>query len=178
MPRYVKYPAYLFAISLVLLLVVSLVHPYSMQSARIEVSHQFSAPLSKVFADFEDHVEFGRILGVSIERIASGEDGKNGLHSVRKISESFGGDFEETIVDYEREKRIIYRVTQGGLVKNHEGRLLFSRIGGATQVDYVISFDSKLRVPYLSHLMGTVLNVAIVDGFERKNEEYKETFIK
>ncbi|MBI3171792.1 MAG: SRPBCC family protein, partial [Hydrocarboniphaga effusa] len=69
----------------------------------------------------------------------------NGLGSVREIRSS-GFTFEETITAFDPPQRIEYRITRGGPIKNHLGRLLFSEVPGGTQLDYTIEFNPRLRL--------------------------------
>src|SRR5690242_6592998 len=96
-----------------------------MPQQTVKFEQFFAAPREKVFAWFADHEKFGKIWPGRTRRIQASADGAepNGLGSVREIR-SAGSTFEETITTFEPPATIEYRITRGGPIKNHRGRLV------------------------------------------------------
>ena len=118
-----------------------------MAQQRVRFEQFFAAERERVFAYFADHAKFGRIWPGRFRRIRESADAAqpNGLGSVREIRTS-GFTVEETITAFDPPARIEYRVTRGGPIKNHLGRLLFSEVPGGTVLEYSIEFDPRLRL--------------------------------
>jgi uncharacterized protein YndB with AHSA1/START domain len=130
----------------------------------------FAAPREKVFAWFADHEKFGRIWPGSTRRVQDSADGANvnGLGSVRETRTS-GMSLEETIVVFEPPERIEYKVTKGGPIKNHHGRLQFNEVTGGTKLDYTIEFDPK--IPLTGGLIASVICASWHRGVQRAVED-------
>lgn len=117
-----------------------------MPSQCVRFQRQYQAPPQRLFALFSDHERFGKLLGAPCTRIKSAPEGSdpNGVGSVRRIA---GGPvaIEETIVTSEAPTLIEYRVTRGGPLRNHFGRIQFNpQEGGGTELVYTIAFDPLL----------------------------------
>ena len=113
----------------------------------VDVTQDFPQPLSHVFQDFHDHEKLGRILRAPMTHIQDGhgEGGKHGVGSMRRVGPPGPLAFEETVVSYETDKLIEYKVTRGSPIKNHLGRMVFSeRPGGGCRLHYTITFEAKL----------------------------------
>ena len=54
-------------------------------------------------------------------------------------SHSFGGEY----LELKPNELIRYRITRGGVLKNHEGLMRFSPNGTGSRLDYTIDFDGK-----------------------------------
>jgi ribosome-associated toxin RatA of RatAB toxin-antitoxin module len=66
--------------------------------------------------------------------------------------------FVETVTDVEPDRRIAYRITKGGPLKDHRGELRFAPLdAGGTHLEWEISFGAK--VPGL--------DVVVAKGLER-----------
>jgi hypothetical protein len=50
----------------------------------------------------------------------------------------------ETVTEVVPSELIRYRITRGGVLKDHEGVMRFSRSGNGSHLDYTIDFDGKL----------------------------------
>ena len=133
---------------------------------KVELHLDFPYPVAKVFADLSDHDNLGRILGAPMKHIKDGrgEGGKSGLGSMRRIGPRLGG-LEETIVTYEKDRLIEYRVTKGVGVKNHLGRLVFKETPSGTHLDYVITFDNT--IPCTGGLIRGLLQTSISKGLRK-----------
>ena len=142
------------------------------QSVRFE--QFFAAPRDKVFAWFADHEKFGRIWPGRTRRIRIATEGQdpNGLGSARAIG-SWPLAFEETITDFRSPELIEYRVTRGGPVKNHAGRLRFESVAGGTGLEYVIEFDPK--IPFTGGLIAGLLCGAWRHGVQKAIEDISRT---
>ena len=140
-----------------------------MPQQTVKFEQFFAAPREKVFAWFADHEKFGKIWPGRTRRVQASADGgdPNGLGSVREIR-SGGSTFEETITKFEAPSTIEYRITKGGPIKNHLGRLLFSETEGGTKLDYTIEFDPK--IPFTGGLIASVLCTAWHRGVNKAIE--------
>lgn len=137
------------------------------QSVRFE--QFFAAPRERVFAWFADHENFGRIFPGSTRRIVDASDPAdvNGLGSVREVRIGLVR-LEETITRYEPPACIEYRVTRGWPVRNHLGRLGFESVAGGTQLEYTITFES--RIPFAGNLVAGSLCASWRRGVARAVE--------
>lgn len=137
-----------------------------MPQQRVRFEQFFAAPRGKVFGYFADHERFGRIWPGSFRRTQVSADPKNpdGLGSIREIRTA-GMSFEETITGFEPPSHIEYRITRGGPIKNHVGRLVFSDVPGGTKLDYTIEFEPK--IPFTGGLVASVLCASWQRGVQR-----------
>ena len=51
--------------------------------------------------------------------------------------------FVETNIEVVHNELIRYRITRGGVLRNHEGLMRFSPNGTGSRLDYTIDFDGK-----------------------------------
>jgi len=131
----------------------------------ITIHEQFNAPVNEVFNTLSDHERFGEICGIKMARVQAGEDGANGLGSVRTIHIGPLPSFQETITKFVPNKLIEYKITQGSPIKNHVGCLLFTEQEGRTVLDYTIQLESK--IPFTSSLIKSALENGISKGLSR-----------
>ena len=136
------------------------------------IRRSFNAPMAEVFALFASHERFAAALtgpiGVklkAVRRIQTGEDGADGVGSVRRIG--FGPTaFEETIVASQAPKRLEYAITKGSPLRNHHGVIVFSATAtGGTAVDYRISFEPM--IPGTGSFLRALLEGMIGKGMKR-----------
>jgi len=128
----------------------------------INMQQKFNAPVKEVFEVLSDHQKFGKICGINMQRTKDGDDGANGLGSVRTINVGPLPSFEETITDFVPNVFIQYKITKGSPIKNHVGELKFSEENGITTLDYQIQLESK--IPFTSSLIKTALENGISKG--------------
>ena len=131
-----------------------------MRLQHVHVTQDFDAPVERTFAYLAEHENLGPLFGVKIERLRDGETERNGVGSCRKMS--FNGllPFEETVTELVPNERIVYRLTKGTPLRDHEGTMAFvATAGGGTHLDYRIRFGSP--VPGLAALMARVLTLRI-----------------
>lgn len=131
----------------------------------IQMVQTFNAPLSEVFATLSDHETFGKICGINMTRTIDGEDGANGLGSVREIKIGPLPSFEETITGFTPNDYIEYKITKGSPIKNHVGTLKFSEEKGVTVLNYTIVLESK--IPFTSGVISAVLKNGITKGLKK-----------
>lgn len=131
-----------------------------MASQRIEVQQEFSESPEEMFSFLADHHNLTSVFGVPVKRIVDGRDDVNGVGSVRSLGFAPLA-AEETVTAMEKNKSIDYRITRGGgPIRNHRGRLVFSKTATGSRVEWIITFDS---LPVL----GTVLAKALEFGISR-----------
>lgn len=128
-----------------------------MPKHQVQVQETIQAPLDQVFAFFADHEKFATLFGGACKRVKDGQGEPNGLGSVRRMGPG-PLSFDETIVTFDKPRRIEYQVTRGSPIKNHLGTIDFKAAGNTTVVDYVIRFDSK--IPGLGGIIAWVLGKA------------------
>lgn len=140
-----------------------------MPQQTVKFEQFFAAPRAVVFAWFADHEKFGKVWPGRTRRIQASADAANpnGLGSVRQIA-SGGSVFEETITRFEPPAVIEYKVTKGGPIKNHVGRMIFSDTDGGTRLDYTIEFDPK--IPFTGGIIASVLCAAWHRGVNKAVE--------
>ena len=128
---------------------------------RIEIAQDFTLPVERVFSYLAEHENLGPIFGAEVERVRNGDVDRNGVGSVRRLKVGPLPWFEETNTQVVPNELIEYRITRGGVLKDHRGEMRFSSHGTGSRLDYVIEFDAK--VP----LTGPLLRKAI-EGNVRK----------
>ncbi|MGH3744365.1 MAG: SRPBCC family protein [Mycobacteriales bacterium] len=112
---------------------------------RVHVTQDYAASRQQVFGYLSVHENLGTLLGARITRVREGADGANGEGSVRSIKIGPLPPFEETNVEVVPDALIRYRITRGGVLKDHEGVMTFvDGPGGGCRFAWTITFDSKL----------------------------------
>jgi len=130
----------------------------------ITIHKEFNAPLTEVFSTLSDHHKFGKICGIKMTRIHDGDDGANGLGSIRKINIGPLPAFEETITDFIPNELIEYKITQGSPIKNHVGTLRFSGQNNKTILDYTIELESV--IPFTTGIIKSALENGLSKGLQ------------
>jgi len=145
-----------------------------MAEQRIEILQSFSAPLHVVFELLTDHQQFGNLLGANIKRVKNADgDYINGLGSVRRITIMPGMSFEETVVEFEPDAVMAYRVSKGGPIKSHLGRMLFSESpGGKSSLVYTIVFEPKLPLPFAGTILKKAIEIPIRKGLAKLEKQF------
>jgi uncharacterized protein YndB with AHSA1/START domain len=130
---------------------------------RVHVTQDFPQSLSEVFAYFSEQENLEPLFGAKIKRLTDGTDGtRNGTGASRELRVGPLPPFVETNVEVVPEQLIRYRITQGGVLKNHEGVMRFSPQGEGARIDYTITFDGK--IPGTGPLIKSVLTRNISAG--------------
>lgn len=131
----------------------------------ISIEQDFPAPRSQVFAKLTDHNAVGPIMGAKMQRIVDAPgDNPNGLGSVRSVTVG-PASFEETVTAFEPDTLMEYRITRGGPIKNHLGRMAFSDTDTGCRLHYTIEFDG--RIPMTGGLIAKSLQTGISKGLAR-----------
>ncbi len=126
-----------------------------MAHAKVDVTADYNAPVERVFDYLGEHENLGKVFGIRVERLRSGDTDRNGVGSVRKLS--LGGlmPFEETVTDYKANELIEYTISKGTPIKDHLGTMRFSSTpSGGTHLHYTISIEGP---PVITPLVGMQL---------------------
>ena len=118
---------------------------------RIEVHQEFALPVERVFAYLSQHENLAAVFGAKVERVRDGDTSPNGVGSVRRLKVGPTPPFEETVTQYVPNELVEYRITKGGVLRNHLGTMRFSRKGSGSALDYVIEFGAV--VPGLDRIV-------------------------
>jgi uncharacterized protein YndB with AHSA1/START domain len=110
----------------------------------VHVTQDFPQPVEHVFAYLAEHENLAPVFGTKIRRINDGTDGsRNGTGSAREMRVGPLPPFVETNVEVVPNELIRYRITKGGILKDHEGVLRFTSRGDGSHLDWTITFDGK-----------------------------------
>jgi uncharacterized protein YndB with AHSA1/START domain len=113
----------------------------------VHVTQDFPQPVEQVFAYLAEHENLAPVFGAKIRRINDGTDGsRNGTGSAREMRVGPLPPFVETHVEVVPNELIRYRITKGGILKDHEGVLRFTSRGDGSHLDWTITFDGKAPV--------------------------------
>ncbi len=135
-----------------------------LQHAHIE--HDFDKPVGEVFSHLAEHENLGKVFGVRVERVRDGDTERNGVGSVRKLSVGGIAPFEETVTGFERDARIVYTITKGSPMNEHEGVMVFTPTpSGGTHLDYTIKLGSRL--PGVAAIVKRALESNIPKGLKQ-----------
>ena len=111
----------------------------------VHVEHDFDKPVGEVFAYLAEHENLADVFGAKVTRVKDGSPERNGVGSVRSLKIGPLPAFEETVTAYEKDGRIVYRITKGSPLNEHEGVMLFTPTpSGGTHLDYTIKLGSKI----------------------------------
>jgi uncharacterized protein YndB with AHSA1/START domain len=132
---------------------------------KINVHFNFNVSVEKLFTYLKNHDNFNAIFApAKVQTLYKGKDNDFGLGSKRKISVFTFISFEETIVEFEENRRIAYRITKGSPLKNHYGELLFKPTDSGSTLHYTIQFDSN--IPFIAKIIKRDLEKSIAKGFK------------
>jgi uncharacterized protein YndB with AHSA1/START domain len=110
----------------------------------VHVTQDFPRPVEQVFAYLAEHENLAPVFGAKIRRLNDGTDGtRNGTGSAREMRVGPLPPFVETNVEVVPNELIRYRITKGGILKDHEGALRFTSRGDGSHLDWTITFDGK-----------------------------------
>jgi uncharacterized protein YndB with AHSA1/START domain len=112
---------------------------------RVHVVQDFAQPVDQLFAYLSEHENLEALFGAKIRRLSDGTDGtRNGVGSSRELRVGPTPPFVETVVEVVPDELIRYRITKGGVLKDHEGVMRFSSTPTGSRLDYTIDFDGKV----------------------------------
>src|SRR4051794_24782616 len=124
---------------------------------RVHVTQDFAQPVDELFAYLSEQENLEPLFGAKIKRLSDGTDGtRNGAGASRELKVGPLPGFVETNVEVVPNELIRYRITRGGILKDHEGVMRFSSQGAGSHLDYTIDFDGKL--PGVGPLVKTMLS--------------------
>lgn len=112
---------------------------------RVHVEQDFPQSVQELFAHLSEHENLESLFGARIRRLNDGTDGtRNGVGSARELRVGPLPGFVETNTEVVPNELIRYRITKGGVLKDHEAVMRFSPRGSGSHLDYTIDFDGKL----------------------------------
>jgi hypothetical protein len=130
---------------------------------QVHVTQDFPQPVEEIFAHLSEHTNLEPLFGAKVKRLTDGTDGtRNGAGSSRELRVGPLPSFVETNVEVIPNELIRYRITRGGILKDHEGVMRFSAAGDGSRVDYTIVFDGK--APGIGPVVKTMLTRNISRG--------------
>lgn len=133
---------------------------------RVHVIQDFPQPVEEVFSYLNEQENLEPLFGARIKRLSDGSDGtRNGAGASRELRVGPLPGFVETNTEVVPNELIRYRITKGGILKNHEGVMRFSRQGEGSRLDYTIDFDGKL--PGTGALVKAALTRSISKGLSK-----------
>lgn len=133
----------------------------------VHVVHDSPVPVERLFAHLAEHEHLAQVFGAKVERVRDGDTDRNGVGSVRRLRVAPGvPPFEETVTEFVPGERIVYRITKGSPLDDHEGVMAFTaRPDGGSRLDYRIRLGAK--VPGLAWVVRQVLTLRVRQGLER-----------
>jgi len=141
-----------------------------MRAYHVRVTRTFSLAPERVFDYMAEHENLGPLFGAKVTRISDGTDGeRNGVGSAREMRLAGGPPFVETVTEFERPSRIVYKITKGSPLKGHVGVMQFSPHGQGTRLDYDIRIASN--IPGLAPIVKLLLTRQILHGLGRVERE-------
>lgn len=133
---------------------------------RVHVIQDFPQRVEDVFAYFNEQENLEPLFGAKIKRLSDGSDGtRNGVGASRELRVGPLPGFVETNTEVIPNEIVRYRITRGGILKNHEGVMRFSRQGEGSRLDYTIEFDGK--APGIGALVRAMLTRNISTGLRK-----------
>ena len=139
----------------------------------IVIKQLFNAPVDTIFSILTDHEAFGRIISAKMKRVVdAGGENKNGLGSVRRITLLPGFSFEESVVTFEPNRLMEYRITKGSPIKNHLGRMEFTQDQGKTCLTYTVDYEPKQPFSLLGSLIKLAIAKPMVKGLSKFAAQY------
>ena len=110
----------------------------------VHVTQDFPQPVEQVFEYLAEHENLAPVFGAKIRRLNDGADGtRNGTGSAREMRVGPLPRFVETNVEVVTNELIRYRITKGGILKDHEGVLRFTSRADGSHLDWTITFNGK-----------------------------------
>jgi hypothetical protein len=136
---------------------------------RVFVTQDFPQPVEELFAYLAEQENLEPLFGAKVKRLSDGDDGtRNGAGASRELKIGPAPGFVETNTEVVPNELIRYRITKGGVLKNHEGVMRFSRKGDGSRLEYTIVFDGK--IPGLGGIVQKVLTKNISAGLKKYAE--------
>ena len=137
-----------------------------MKVHEINLYQEFPAPVEQVWEAFNDHHNFGKMMGQDVKRVKDSNDANNlnGLGSVRSIKLPIAV-FEETVMRSEKSVCIEYQITKGLPITYHYGNMQFKSLpDGGSALNYSVKLG--LKIPLLGGLVAVVLKKQLGKGLK------------
>jgi hypothetical protein len=133
---------------------------------RVHVVQDFPQPVEELFAYLSEQENLEPLFGAKIKRLSDGSDGtRNGAGASREMKVGPLPSFVETNVEVIPNELIRYRITRGGILKNHEGTMRFASNGTGSRLDYTIDFDGK--APGVGPVVKMMLTRSVTSALHR-----------
>ena len=133
---------------------------------RVHVTQDFPQPVEELFAYLSEQENLEPLFGAKIKRLSDGDDGtRNGAGASRELRVGPAPAFVETNVEVIPNELVRYRITRGGVLKDHEGVMRFSSRGTGSHLDYTIGFDGK--APLIGPIVKKMLTRNISAGLRK-----------
>jgi hypothetical protein len=130
---------------------------------RVHVIQDFSQPVEEIYDYLSEQENLEPLFGAKVKRLSDGSDGtRNGAGASRELRIGPLPGFVETNIEVIPNELIRYRITRGGVLKDHEGVMRFSSNARGSRLDYTISFDGK--APGIGPIVKLVLTRSISAG--------------
>lgn len=129
---------------------------------RIEVVQDSALPVERVFAHLAEHENLGPLFGADVERLRDGDDSRNGVGSVRRVSAGPIRLAEETVTAFEPDRLIGYRITAGSPLRDHRGTVRVTPTASGSRVEWVVEFGAA--VPLLDKVVALGLTRSLRKG--------------
>ena len=85
-----------------------------MRAYHVRVTRTFALPPERVFDYLAEHEHLEALFGAKVTRLTDGSDGeRNGVGSSREMRIAGGPPFVETVTEFVRPERIVYKITKG-----------------------------------------------------------------
>jgi uncharacterized protein YndB with AHSA1/START domain len=136
-----------------------------MRAHHVQVQRSFSKPPQRVFAYLSEHENLAELFGADVTRLRDGDGERNGVGSVRRLKVGPLPPFEETVTEFDPPRRIVYRITKGGILKGHVGVMEFEPEGEGTRLSYDIRVATA--IPGVAPLVKASLTRSIEQGLEK-----------
>jgi len=145
-----------------------------MGQQHIKITQLFNAPVDTIFSLLSDHEAFGKILNAKIKRVVNSQgENKNGLGAIRRVNAFPVPAFEETVIAFKPNQLIVYAVSKGSPIKNHQGRMEFSNEQGKSRLIYTIDFEPKLPFLFFGPVIKKAIEKSMRDGLKRLSAQYE-----
>jgi uncharacterized protein YndB with AHSA1/START domain len=129
---------------------------------RVDITHDFPLPAERVYAHLAEHENLEPLFGAKISRVRDGDTSRNGEGSVRRLRVAPLPPFEETVTKAVPNELIEYRITKGGILRDHVGTMRFSSTDTGSRLHYVIEFGAV--APGLDRVVKKSLERSIPKG--------------
>ena len=118
---------------------------------RVAVSQDLALPVERVYYHLVRHENLAALFGAEVLDVRPGPAGRDGEGSVRRMRVKPLPAFEETTTTLVPNELIHYRITAGGILRDHDGNISLQPLGTGSRVHYVIDF--RAAVPGLGPIL-------------------------